>query len=277
MTVTKWLTLVRQCLLRRISLQEFGDLLQTYPGEIDGRRLFAALIECRESFCASGDPLVSLYLDHVGISGIVKVSDALLVLINRWNEAKSSRAQGLFDCYNQTLQDITMIVVSPKYKATTSEARLALLLSVRWLSSLARQASNQPEVSSTPGSDHVLESLAFLVASMAATDGGLEALADPERSKIDTKEASGQQLRTLLRQALELCLPLYPVLSGQLMERLNTVLKHVSLLDAGSSQTAESSTQSSDMQALQFQVSIPDTQIVASKAATTLYLETMVS
>jgi hypothetical protein len=207
---------------------------------------------------------------------MVNLSDALLVLISRWNDAKLSHAQGVFDCYNQTLQDLTMIVVSPRYKTTANEARLALLLSARWLSSLARQASHQPEVSSSPDGNHVLESLAFFVASMAATDGGLEALADPEPSKKSTKGSPSQELRTFLRQALELCLPLYPILSGQLMERLNTVLKHVSLLDAGSSQPADSSARSSEIQALQFQVSIPDTQIVASKAATTLYLETMV-
>src|SRR5262249_17266480 len=129
MTVTKWVQLVRQCLLRRISVEEFGNLLQEYPSEIDSKQLFSALLSCRQSFCAPGDPLISLYLDHVGTSGLISISDALLVLISKWNELKAPRPQETLEGYIQTLQDVTMIVVSPKYKTTPSEVGLSLLLS----------------------------------------------------------------------------------------------------------------------------------------------------
>ncbi|KIX00118.1 uncharacterized protein Z518_10255 [Rhinocladiella mackenziei CBS 650.93] len=277
MTVSKWVTLVRQCLQQRISVGEFGEFLHSYGDGIDGKRLFNALIECRRSFCAPGDPLISLYVDYVGTAGMVKVSDALLVLISKWNEMKTPPTQPVLGCYNQTLQDITMIIVSARYKTNASEVCTSLLLSSRWLSSLARHLSQQLGDSANPEHSPVIEALAFLVVSLAATDGGLEALSPANISKGDPKKGSGRELRTSLRQAMEHCLPLYPVLSTQLMERVNAVLKHINLLDDGSSQPANSSTQSSEIQALQFQVSIPDSQIVASKPGTLIYLENMLS
>lgn len=276
MTVTKWMAIVRQCILRRVSVQQFGDLLQSLEVEIDGKRLFAALFDCRESFCAAGDPLISLYLDHVGTTGIVSVPDALLVLINKWNDTQATTSQDRLVCYSQTLQDITMIIVSSKNKATVLEARLSMLLTARWLSSMVRQASSEPDEPSSPIYHNVVESLAFLLASMAATDAGLEALSIGE-GEDNTKKGAGNQLRATLRQALESCLPLYSSLSSQLMERINTVLKHISILDDSSSQTGNAAAPSSEIQALQFQVSIPDTQLVASKAATMIYLEASVS
>ena len=274
MAISKDSELVRYCLLRRTSVDEFGKLVQTYHDVFDGKRLFAALIECRLSFCAPGDPLISLYLDHVGTTGVVSISDALVVMVRRWNNDQGGQTQNALQCYNQTLQDITMVIVSSKYKATPSEARRSILLSSRWLATLARQASQ--DVASVEQS-HVLESMAFLVASMAATDAGLEALSQSVASKGEASKVTSQDLRASLRQALELCIPLYSTLSAHLMDRLNTVLKHISLLEHGSTQTGGSSAQSSDIQVLQFQVSIPDTHMVAARAATIAYLEAMVS
>lgn len=277
MAVSKVSRLVYYCLLRRISVDEFGRLVQTYHDEIDSKRLFSALIECRVSFCAPGDPLISLYFDHVGTNGIVSISDALAVMVRRWNNDKGAQKQNDLQCYNQTLQDITMVVVSPKYKTDPSEARTCLLLSSRWLATLARQASQHVGSALTVERSHVLESLAFLVASMAATDAGLEALSQGSASKGDAGEVASQGLRAGLRESLELCLPLYSTLSTHLMERLNTVLKHISLLEHGSSQAGSASAQSSEIQVLQFQVSIPDTHMVAARAATIVYLDAMVS
>ncbi|KAK5026233.1 mediator complex subunit [Exophiala sideris] len=275
MAISKVSELVRYCLLRRISVDEFGRLVHTHQGEFDGKRLFAALIECRLSFCAPGDPLISLYLDHVGTTGVVSISDALVVMVRRWNNDKGAPAQNALQCCNQTLQDITMVIVSNKYKTNPSEAQASLLLSSRWLATLARQASQDVAPAPTVEQSHVLESLAFLVASMAATDAGLEALSLSVDSVSDTSKFASQDLRASLRQALEPCLPLYSTLSTHLMDRLNTVLKHINLLEHGSTQPAGSSAQTSDIQVLQFQVSIPDTHMVAARAATIVYLEAM--
>ncbi|KIV78507.1 hypothetical protein PV11_10217 [Exophiala sideris] len=275
MAISKVSELVRYCLLRRISVDEFGRLVQTYQDEFDGKRLFAALIECRLSFCAPGDPLISLYLDHVGTTGVVSISDALLVMVRRWNNDKGAPTQNALQCCNQTLQDITMVIVSNKYKTNPSEAQASLLLSSRWLATLARQASQNVAPALTVEQSHVLESLAFLVASMAATDAGLEALSLSVDTMSNTSKAASQDLRASLRQALELCLPLYSTLSTHLMDRLNTVLKHINLLEHGSTQPAGSSAQTSEIQVLQFQVSIPDTHMVAARAATIVYLEAM--
>lgn len=276
MAVSKWTTFVRQCLIRRISVQQFAQLLETYEGAIDPKRLFDALVVCRESFCASGDPLISLYIDHVGTAGIVAVSEAVVVLIKKWNQVKLPLSQDTKSCCTQTLQDITMIVVSPKYKLAASEARLGLLLSSRWLSSLARQTSNEVAESADLENNNIIEALAFLLASMTATDAGLEALSSTETSRDDDKRGLSHVLRTSLRQAFELCLQLHAILSSQLMERINTVLKHINLLDDGSSRSGNPSGQSSEIHALQFQVSIADTQLVASKAATRIFLESLV-
>ncbi|KAI1621251.1 mediator complex, subunit Med5 [Exophiala viscosa] len=277
MAISKVSELVRYCLLRRTSVDEFGTLVQTYQAEFSGKRLFAALIECRFSFCAPGDPLISLYLDHVGTTGVVSISDALVVMVRRWNSDKGAQAQNALQFYNQTLQDITMVTVSNKYKTTPSEARTSILLSSRWLATLARQTSQDVEPALNIEHSHVLESLAFLVASMAATDAGLEALSLNATLQGDTSEVASQDLRASLRQALNLCLPLYSTLSTHLMDRLNTVLKHISLLEHGSTQNGGSSGQSSEIQVLQFQVSIPDTHMVAARAATIAYLEAMLT
>ena len=273
MTISKWAAISRQCLLRRLSAEQFGELLQSYDGEIESKRLFRALIDCRESFCAPGDPLVSLYINYLENAGLINVSGALLVLTRRWNDASSPLSQEAMVCYNQTVQDLTMIIVSSKYKASACEARLTLQLASKWLASSARHAS--PEDSELTGLDYsrFFESLAFFVASMAATDAGLEALSP---SSVDGKDCTTGNLRISIRHAFELCLPLYSILSSQLMERINTVLKHISLIEESSSvQTANASTQTSEIQALQFQVSIAESQLVASKAGTLLFLENL--
>ncbi|KIW84594.1 hypothetical protein Z517_03844 [Fonsecaea pedrosoi CBS 271.37] len=275
MTVSKWLTLTRQCLLRRISVQDFGNLLRNHDGEIDGKRLFGALVECRESFCQPGDPLVSLYIDYIATAGVIVISDALVILTKRWNATRSPATQGALACYNDTLQDLTMVIVSPKFKTGAAEARLALQISSRWLSTLARQASRGD--SEPPGMElsSTIELLAFLMASMTATDAGLESLSIAKSLEQKEKYVAVDNLRTLVKQAFELCLPLYSTLSSQLMERINTVLKHINLLDDGSAQPGNAPAPASEIQALQFQVSIADSQLVASKAGTMLYLESL--
>ena len=270
------MTIARQCLLRRISVQQFGDLLQDYDGVIEGKRLFGALVDCRQTFCAPGDPLLSLYIAYLGSTGLITASEALLVMTKRWNAANSATAQDALVCYNQTLQDLTMIIVSQKYKASADEARMALRIASRWLSSLARHASHENSESVSPEYSSVVESLAFFVASMAATDAGLEALSSGESLNDEDKQDQTRDLRMSIRQAFEFCLPLYSMLSSQIMERINTVLKHISLLDNNSSShPGNTSTQASEMQALQFQVSIADSQLVASKAGTLLFLENL--
>ncbi|KAK5552411.1 mediator complex subunit [Exophiala xenobiotica] len=275
MAVTESQKLVRYCLLRRLSLEEFAALLETYHDGIDDQQLFSALLESRLSFCAPGDPLISLYLEHVATSGIVSVSTALLVLICKWNSVKSMKTHAALHCYNQTLQDIIMVMVSPKCKVTSSDARKSLLLSSRWLASLARHVSHVDDTSIAEKT-HVIEALAFLVVSMAATDGGCEALSLSNDSSANSSKDSNsvQDLRTSLRQSLELCLPLYSTISTHLIGRINTVL---SVLSQNASQPGDSSTQLNDIQTLDFQANIPESHMVASKAATLLYLDVMLS
>ncbi|OQU99489.1 hypothetical protein CLAIMM_05117 [Cladophialophora immunda] len=273
MTVSRWLALARKCLLHRISVQQFGDLLRNHGGRIDGKQLFGALVECRECFCQPGDPLISLYIDYLAITGLITISDGLIILTKRWNDAKSPTSEAALACYNDTLQDLTMVIVSPKYTENAFETRLALQISSRWLSALARQASQGDAESLRLELNGTIELLAFLMASITATDAGLDALSPADSQGQKIKHGSVNDLRTSVKQSFELCLPLYSMLSSQLMERINTVLKHISLLDEGISQAGNAPAPASEIQALQFQVSIADSQIVASKAGTMLYLE----
>lgn len=271
MAVTKWLTLTRQCLLNRLSMNEFGRLLQDCKGGVNGTQLAAALVDCRESFCAKGDPLISLYLEHVGASGLVKVSETLVALIHRWNQSNKLKTSDMLDCATRTLQDITMLIVSPKYKTDVAEAQLCLTLSSKWLVALTHHFSTSAAESATQEHNYLLEALAFLLASLAATEAGLMALSQQESSKDESRNA-----QTSVQQAIGQCLSLYPNMTPQLVERLNAVVKHITMIGDGSSQPDQTSMHESEMQALQFQVSIPQTQIVASKVATIVYLDTLV-
>lgn len=273
MAVTKWMTLIRQSLLNRLSVNEFDHSLQSNKGgAVNGTQLAAALIECRESFCAKGDPLISLYLEHVGVSGLVKISETLVALIHRWNQSHKLKTSDMLDCATRTLQDITMIIVSPKYQTDASEAQLCLILSSKWLMALAHHLSTSLAETATQEHNYLLEALAFLLASLAATEAGLVALSQPESSKDASRNA-----QTLVQQAIGQCLSLYPNMTPQLVERLNAVVKHINMIGDGSSQADQTSMHESEMQALQFQVSIPQSQVVASKAATVVYLDSLVS
>lgn len=271
MAVTKWMTLIRQCLLNRVSVNEFAQLLQSHQGDINGTQIVTALVNCRESFCAKGDPLISLYLEHVGTTGLVKISESLVALIHRWNQSKNPKTTDMLDCCTQTLQDITMIVVSPKFKTDASEAQLCLNLSSKWLIALSQHLSSSAAETATQELNYVLGALAFLLASLAATEAGLMALSQHELPKN-----SSSNVQTSVQQAIGQCLTLYPNMSPQLVERLNAVVKHINMIGDGSNQPDHESVQASELQALQFQVTIPQSQIVASKAATISYLDALV-
>jgi hypothetical protein len=270
MTVTKWATVARQCLLRRLSVHQFRELLK--DREIDGSRLFAALVHCREFMCAPRDPLVSLYIEYLGSAGILPVWQAVLVLAKRWNSSAGQLSQDALTCYADTLQDLAMVVDSPKQAMDVPDAHKALVISTRWLSSVARQASHEDADASHLAYGRTVESLAIFLTSLATTETGLKALSLHLPSKLDELEPAVKSLRVSTRQALELCLPLYTMLSSQLMER---ILKHINLLDDGAAQNNDSSAQAAEIQGLQFQVSIAESQVVASRAGTILFLETL--
>ena len=273
MAVTKWMTVVQQCLLRRTSAFEFARFLEAHKDEVDGIRLFAALFDCRESFCVKGDPLVSLYIDHVGTAGIVNMSQVLVALVRKWNIGRPPKPASLLDAFTQTLQDLTMIFVSPKYKAEPNEALACLYLATKWLAILPDSLSETSAETSTQEQNYVLEALAFLVTSLAATERGLEALSHPS-PKSGSSSKPTAKLQLSIRKSIEECLARSSTLSPSSVDRLGAVLKHITMTDDISSQPGPSA-QASEMQALQFQVSITDTQIVASKAATIVYLESL--
>ncbi|KIW17898.1 hypothetical protein PV08_05093 [Exophiala spinifera] len=272
MAINRSRKLVRYCLSRRLSVQEFGSLLQEYRNEVDGKLLFNALVDCRISFCAPGDPLLSLYLEHVEITGILNVSTALLIIINKWNKSKESQSLHILECYSRLLQDFVMVILSPKFKASLDDVRASLELSSRWLASLAPQVSH--ELDGPMAKTHMVEALAFLVASLASTTAGCEALAVTNSPDSVSRELPSrvQALRISVRQSLDLAQ--YSTLSSHLLSRINGVLD---VLNQDASLGGDSSAQLPDIRTMQFEARVPETHMVASRAATILHLTAMLS
>lgn len=273
MAINKSRKLVRYCLSRRLSVQEFGSLLQLYRDELNGKLLFNALVDCRISFCAPGDPLLSLYVEHLGITGVVNVATALLIVINKWNKSRDPQNLHAMECYRRILQDIVMVILSPKYKACFDDIQASLQLSSRWLISLAPQVSHELDEYMATAKSHVVEALAFLVSSLASTAAGCEALSVTHTPDRVPREVSSSviALRSSVRQSLDLAQ--YSALSSHLLNRINGVLD---VLNQDSSLSRDSAAQLTDIRTMQFEAHVPETHMIASRAATILYLTAMV-
>ncbi|KAK6369665.1 mediator complex subunit [Exophiala oligosperma] len=274
MAINKSRKLVRYCLSRRLSVQEFGSLLQLYRDELNGKLLFNALVDCRISFCAPGDPLLSLYVEHLGITGVVNVATALLIVINKWNKSRDPQNLHAMECYRRILQDIVMVILSPKYKACFDDIQASLQLSSRWLISLAPQVSHELDEYMATAKSHVVEALAFLVSSLASTAAGCEALSVTHTPDRVPREVSSSviALRSSVRQSLDLAQ--YSALSSHLLNRINGVLD---VLNQDSSLSRDSAAQLTDIRTMQFEAHVPETHMIASRAATIVYLTAMLS
>ena len=186
MSTSKWEQFVRQCLFHRTHSDEFRELAEFMNDkyQISGRVLVHQIVECRQSFSISSDPLIPQYLQAAVTSGLAQISDVLYVLIQNWN--CSLPEQGLLaelkkpGCLSSPdsiiINDLALIVASNKTPHSSSEIRRTLSSTSRWLLALIGWISGDGENRSYLAILTLLEALGILFASTASTEQGMSLL-----------------------------------------------------------------------------------------------------
>lgn len=253
MAVTELNALCRQALVSRTLPADFVKTVQQRRAT-EGKALAKALLDCRQSLCHSSDPLPPRYLERLLSLSILNLTDLLVVLISRWNalcRSKPPRRSSEADV--MTIQELALLIMSSRFVLARDQVRMSLLLVARWLSALAKVAG-QNETAET---SRAVEPLGSLLATLCATNTGVELLSGKEEDKTT-------KVTDTVRQAVDAALGLFPAISGQLVDRLSEVQKHIDMFaDNGSS----------DLQAMQFQNNIAPLQMAASRAGTAAMLQ----
>ena len=260
MAVTKWQDIVRQCFYRRLFASDFVKIVQQ-ERDVNSKAISKILLDCRQSFCPPRDPLPPRYLEALLVAGLVSPSDLLTVLIAQWNGTKKAPSAEL-----ASLEELTLLTMSPKLVLDLSETSTCLLLSAKWLTAIVHFINRDPsnvESSIT----QLSETCGNYLTTLAGTSNGIAALSE----KKDKKENETSNILSSVNEALELTIGLFPTISAQLMDRLGVVQKHIAMV----SQETSNGAQQGDMQALHFQASVAETKLVASRAGTTIYLESL--
>lgn len=255
MAVTELSGLCRQALLSRTLPADFVKAIQQRQAA-DGRTLAKALLDCRQSLSQPSDPLPPRYLERLLDLNLVTLADVLLVLISRWNalcRSKSRKRSTETDV--ATIQELTVLIVSSRLVLERTQAQTALLLVSRWLLALVKSAGQNDNTDSSS----TVEPLGSLLATLCATNAGVDLVSGKTEGKTN-------KIAVTVRQAVEAALGLFPSISGQLVDRLSEVQKHISMF-------AEDG--SSDMRALQFQGGVAELQMAASRAGTAALLQSL--
>ncbi|ETN39022.1 uncharacterized protein HMPREF1541_07064 [Cyphellophora europaea CBS 101466] len=255
MAITEWNGLCRQSLILRTTPNDFVKIVQGKQ-PLDGKTVLKSLLECRQSLYPPSDPLPPRYLEAIVTSHIASLSDLLVVLISRWNtlcRTDPPHAPSYAD--TATLQELAVLIISSRLVLDHTQIQKCLLLAARWLSALVKAVGQD---NNSPASNFV-EPLGSFLATLCATNSGIEILSEKEDDKIS-------RVADAVRQGVEATLGLFPSVSGQLMERLGEVQKHIAMFGDGAS---------SDMQALQFQAGVSELQMAASRAGTVALLQSL--
>lgn len=258
MAFTHWNTLIRQCLLNRASPKEVAVLLQQ-RSEQDTRAIVKALFDCRQALCVHNDPLPPRYLEILLQSGLVAISDVLLILVSKWNHGvRSSQSPSLSEVEILILQELALLLTS-KLVVQKADTERSLLLLSRWLTVLVRSLSPSSDSPVPP----TTEAVGMLLVTISATNAGVEILS--QRRQKD----SMSKIVESVKEATDLATGAFTSLSIQLIQRLEAVQKHIAIFD-------EAQQPQSAMQALQIQSSVPEIPMSASSAGTMLYLESLI-
>ena len=192
MSSSKWPQFVRQCLLRRTHGDEFRELAEFMNEKyrISGRAIIQIIVECRQSFSTSSDPLIPQYVRAAVTSGLSQTSDVLFVLVQNWNS--NAPEQGLSaetknpGCLSSPdaliINDLALITASNKPQASTSDIRKSLAFASRWLIALIGWISADGESRSYLAILTLLEALGILFASVISTEQGTGLLGSQEDS-----------------------------------------------------------------------------------------------
>lgn len=255
MAITELSGLCRQALLSRTIPDDFIRTIQQRRA-VDSRALTKALLDCRHSLCPPSDPLPPRYLEALLNLRLTTLSDVLVILISRWNALCRTGAQkAASDADATTLQELAVLVMSSRLVLDQAHVRKCLLLVSRWLSAMIKAAGQNDNTETSS----LVEPLGSLLATLCATNAGVELLSEKE-------DDNAQKVADAVRQTVEATLGLFPSISGQLMNRLSEVQKHIAMFGEESS---------SEMQALQFQAGVAELQMAASRAATTALLQSL--
>lgn len=259
MAVTEWHTLVQQCLLNRVLPAAFLSQVRA-KSNIQPKLVGEALLNAKANFCVERDPLPSRYLEQLLTSHSSSLSDLLVVLILRWNRLRSTeeKTHGA-DVFGLT--EASAFLINSKLVLSNTETRKCLVLCSRWLLVIVKSingASDAPTAS-------LAEALSNLLATIAGTGPGVDLLST-RKERIDDGDVT-----EAVAQAVKAAIGLFPTLSVQTTDRLGVIQKHISLL--GNASHAQVNT---ELEAMQFQASVAEIPMTASREATTMYLELMV-
>lgn len=180
MSTVKWAQLIRQCLLHRTHGDEFRELadFMSEKHQIPGKVLIQKIVECRQSFSISSDPLILQYIRAAVSSGLSRISDVLYVLIQNWNS--NVPGQGLSaevkmpGCLSSPdsviVNDLALTYASNKTPYSSFETRRSLSFTSRWLIALIGWISEDGENRSYLAILTLLEALGILFASIASNE-----------------------------------------------------------------------------------------------------------
>lgn len=183
MSRSKWEQFIRRCLLHRTHGDEFRELAEFMNEryQISGRLLIQIIVNCRQAFSISSDPLIPQYIRAGITSGLSKTSDVLYVLIQNWNSvlpeqglsAESKQPGCLSSPDSIIINDLALIVASNSTSHSSSEIRRSLSFTSRWLLALIEWISGDGENRSYLAILTLLEALGILFASIASTEQGI--------------------------------------------------------------------------------------------------------
>jgi hypothetical protein len=300
MSVPKFEQFVRQCLLRRTHSSEFRELagFMNEKYQMPGRAIIQSIVECRQSFSVSSDPLIPQYIRAAVESGLSQTSDVLYVLIGNWNSALPQKGLSaevktpgcLSSPDSIIINDLAVITASNQPPCNSSEIRKSLSFASRWLIALIGWISEDGEKRSYLAILTLLEALGILFASSASTEQGMLLIGNQEdMGKLDTTQKSVPTLakltftilglKVLLAEALETVLPLLTSISVPLHNRLDLIQKHFHLFRTDRAKDTDHLMQNSQSisDALQFEANIVDDSNVHARASLYMYFNAAVS
>ena len=259
MAVTEWHTLIQQCLLNRVLPTAFLSQVRA-RSNIQPKLVVEALLNAKANFCVERDPLPSRYLEQLLVSGSSSLSDLLVVLILRWNRLRSTEEKThSADIFG--LPEASAFLINSKLVLNNTETRKCLVLCSRWLIKIANFINGASDASTTS----LAEPLSILLSTIAGTATGVDSLS-ARKDKINNGDVT-----EAVAQAVKAAIGLYPTLSVQTTDRLGVIQKHISLL--GNASHAQVNT---ELEAMQFQASVAEIPMTASREATMMYLDLMV-
>jgi mediator of RNA polymerase II transcription subunit 5 len=199
----QWKKFLGRCLSQRVDANEFRDLarLMISRYSLSGKKAIDIVLESRSVLNASWDPLIPLYVDALHRLGKAKISDILMSLLEHStiyegrqpgprsedNSIKKKRREvNTLMTDFRIIQDIVIAVTSGHPPKTTTDALNTFVTVSNWIFALvswnsSSDADNDQQgwLMSSPDALPVFESLGILLAALAGTEKGLNALSVP--------------------------------------------------------------------------------------------------